>query len=246
MKDLKTLKKDLLSSPLMTNELVIKYKVLLVPGIVLALSILIVVIVTIPQFLALLQTFKNIDELEQKKILYQKKAADLDEVNIEDFRKDLDTALVALPVEKNIPGIMGQMLVSLGGSGLSLEGISFSNAPAESDKAQEYTITIDVSGDETGLNNFLERVSVAPRLVKLSSIEVSKGIGNSISASIIFATFYQLLPKTAGSFDDKLPTISKNETQVLSDIRAKIQTFPQIGSQQAGSVTTGKLDPFRP
>lgn len=246
MKDLKILKKKLLSSPLMTSELVIKYKVLLVPGIVLVTSILIVVLVTIPQFFSLLQTFKTIDDLNQKKIVYQKKAADLEQIQIEDYRKDLDTALEALPVEKNIPGIIGQMLVSLGGSGLSLEGISFSNAPPESEKVQEYTITIDVSGDEIALGNFLERVTIAPRLVKLSSIEVNQGAGDNVSASLTFATFYQLLPKTAGSVDDKLPVITKSEKQMLSDIRTKVETFPQIGLQQSGEATAGKLDPFRP
>lgn len=238
-------KKSLKDSPLFKNEYVEKYKIFIVPLFVLALAVLISVLVTVPQFLKLFETFKTIDELNQKKAFYQQKKMELDNINQEKFRQDLDTALIALPVEKDIPGVMGELLVALGGSGMNLEGITFSSSPVESEQIQEYAITIDASGDETSLRNFLERVTVSPRLIKLTVIEVSKNTGNSISTSITFVTFYQLLPKSIGSVDDKLPKITEVDTQVLADIAQKVKAFPKISSQASGSAV-GKLDPFRP
>lgn len=244
--DLNSIRKQIASSGVMENSLVVKYKVLLVPIIVVVLAGVIVVLVTIPQLVGLFNTFKTIDELNAKKVVYQKKAGELERINVEDFRKNLDTALVALPVEKDIPGVMGELLVSLGGSGLGLDGITFSNSPPESDKLQEYMITIDVSGEEQSLRSFLQRVTVAPRLIKLTGIEVSKGAVGKIGASITFTTFYQALPNAIGSVDEKLPVIGNADTQILADIETKIKTFPKVTTEQAGSSVTGKLDPFRP
>lgn len=244
--DLNSIKKQIASSGVMESSLVVKYKVLFVPVLIVVLAGVIVVLVTIPQLIALFNTFKTIDELNAKKVVYQKKAGELERINIEDYRKNLDTALVALPVEKDIPGVMGELLVSLGGSGLGLDGITFSNAPPETDKLQEYTITIDVSGDEQSLKSFLQRVTVAPRLIKLTGIEVSKGTAGQIGASITFTTFYQNLPNAIGSVDEKLPVIGNADTQILADIETKIRSFPKVTTGQAESAVTGKLDPFRP
>lgn len=242
---LNDLKKSIKDSPLLKNEYVEKYKIFFVPLAVLSLGVLISVLVTVPQFLKLFETFKTIDELNQKKAFYQQKEQELESINQNQFRQDLDTALIALPVEKDIPGVLGELLVGLGGSGMSLDGITFSTSPAESEQTQEYAITINASGEESSLRNFLERVTLAPRLIKLTVIEVSKNTGTNISASITFVTFYQLLPKSIGSVDDKLPKISQADTQVLSDIAQKIKAFPKITNQASGSAV-GKLDPFRP
>lgn len=245
MTGLNSFKKALKDSALLRNEYMGKYKIFLVPVIVLALAILISALVTIPQFLKLFETFKSIEELNTKKVFYQQKEQELASIDQDRFRQDLDIALVALPVEKDIPGVLGELLVSLGGSGMDLEGITFSTAPVESEKTQEYAITINASGEESSLRNFLERITIAPRLIKLVSIEVNKNSNRNISASITFVTFYQLLPKSIGSVDDKLPKVTKEDTQVLTDIAQKVKTFPRVGSESSG-FTKGKLDPFRP
>lgn len=243
MKIIETIKKRIYASPLYTDEKYAKYRLLLVPFIVLISAILISVLVTVPQILNLINTFRTINELNQKKIFYQEKAAGLAVVNVPEVRSDLDTALVALPVDKDIPGVMGEILVTLGRSGMRLNGINFSNSPEESEKVQEYTITIEASGTETSLRNFLENVSLTPRLIKLSAITVDSLTGGNINAKISFATFYQTLPKVIGSVDEKLPVIGQNETQILADIEEKKRQFPSQTQESTGSAQ-GKANPF--
>lgn len=245
MKILESLKKQLKSSPFFTDEKYAKYRVLLVPIIVVITAIVIVVLVTIPQLYNLFNTFKTINELKQKKLFYQNKAAELAEIKIQDFRNDLDTSLVALPVEKDIPGVMGELLVSLGGSGMTLNGITFSSSPPESEKVEEYTVTIDATGTDVSLGNFLERVTLAPRVIKLTTIQVSSGGTANLNASITFATFYQTLPSNIGKIDDKLPKINQEDTQILADIKTKQRMFPKV-APQTSQTTIGKLDPFKP
>lgn len=246
-KILETFKKRIGSSPLFTEPRFEKYRMLLVPVVVLVLATAVIILITVPQIIKLFNTYKTIEELGQKRIFYQKKALELESMKIEDFRKDLDTALVALPVDKDIPGVMGEILVALGGSGMGLDGITFSSAPPESDKVAEYAITITATGTEASLLNFFERVSLTPRLIRLATVKIDTGTNGSLNAGLTFATFYQLLPTNIGSIDEDVPKIDTKDTQLLTDIEAKLRQFPKVSSQQAASrTTTGKVDPFRP
>lgn len=245
MKFLESIKKQISSSAFVSDGKYERYRLLLIPFIVLVSAILVSVLVTVPQVFKLIDTFKTINELDQKKLFFQEKASGLEAINVEDYRKDLDTGLVALPVEKDIPGVMGEILFSLGGSGLHLNGITFSNSPLESEKVEEYAITIDASGTKSSLRNFLERVTLAPRLIKLTSINITNMSEDSLDARVIFATFYQTLPKSIGSIDDQLPEIGKEETQILKDIETKKRLFPKASPGTSGS-SKGKLNPFSP
>lgn len=245
MKLLEPVKKQLKSLPFFADAKYEKYRLLLVPLIVLISAILISILVTIPQLYKLFNTFKTIAELEEKKLFYQKKASELKSIQVQDYRDDLNTALVALPVEKDIPGVIGEILFSLGGSGMDLSSITFSSSPAESEKVEEYTITIEASGTETGLRNFLERVTLAPRLIKLTKIQVDNGTNNKLNASIAFTTFYRTLPTNIGKIDDLVPKINQEDTQILADIEAKQKQFPKT-TAETSQITTGKINPFKP
>lgn len=245
MNILESTKKRISSTPFFRDEKYKKYRAFSVPLFALIIAILLSVLVTIPQIYKLLHTYKTIDELKQKKIFYQKKASDLEAIKVFDYRNDLDTALVALPVEKDIPGVIGEILVSLGGSGMHLGGISLSSSPQVSEKTEEYNISIDAAGTETSLRNFLERVKLAPRLVKLTAINVENASSGSLSTRITFTTFYQALPNNISAIDVELPEIGKNDTSTLVDIEAKKRQFPKV-TQEATASAKGKSDPFSP
>lgn len=243
---LKDLKEKLAASGILTSPLYLKYHQFIVPGTVLVIAILITVLVTIPQFLRLFETFNNIRNLTEKKSFFQTKVAALQAIDQVTYQKNLDTALLALPVDKNIPGVTGELLVALSNSGMNLIGITFSNSPPESEKVEEFVLKIDVTGSEESLKNFLDRVKLTPRLIKLASIEVGKAKNGTVSASVGFVTLYQQLPKNIGAVEEPIPTITKEDVQVLADIEAKAQALPRVDTNGAASGTTGKLNPFAP
>lgn len=239
------IKERIASSGILTNPLYIKYRQFIVPGIVLVIAILISALVTIPQFFRLFETYKTIGQLSEQKVFFQTKVAKLKSIDQNQEQKDLDTALLALPVDKNIPGVTGELLVALSGSGMSLDGIAFSNSPAESEKVEEFTLRMDVTGSQGALTNFLSRVKLTPRIVKLTSLDVSKGKDNKIAATVGLVTLYQQLPKNINAVDEAVPEIVDKDTQVLADIRAKAEALPSANSgQTASSSAKGKLNPF--
>lgn len=239
------IKKSIVTSEFLNSPFFIKYKAFLVPLIVLIIAVVITLLVIVPQTIQLLDTFKTLGELRDKSLFYKKKEAELKSVNIDQYKKDLDTALIALPVNKDVPGIIGQLLVALSSSGMSLEGVSLSSSPAENEKVEELGIKLETGGSETSLENFLDRIKLSPRIIKLSAIQVSKTSLDKLTASVTLVTFYQLLPKDIGSIDAELPKIAKAETQVLTDIATKAQSLRQTSPEETRS-TTGKLDPFAP
>lgn len=243
----KILKDQLVSSGILTNPLYIRYKQYLVPAIVLIIATLITVLVTVPQFLRLFETFKRINDLTEQREFYRTKVAELEQIDQETFQEDLDTALLALPVEKNITGVAGELLAALSGSGMSLDGISFSNSPPESQKVEEFGLKVDVTGTEEQLKNFLERVKLTPRMIKMTSLEVGKARDTRISAGVGFVTLYQQLPSNIGAVDEPVPVISQESLEVLANIKSRALSLPSIDSSSgAGGGNFGKLNPFAP
>lgn len=239
------LKQKVATSGILTNPLYIKYRQYVVPGIVLVIALLISGLVTVPQIFRLFETFKTIDELNKQKEFYQNKNAELQTLDLVTYQEDLDTALLALPVDKNITGVTGELLTALSGSGMTLDGITFANTPLESEKIEEFTLRMDVSGTETELKNFLERVKMTPRIVKMTSLEIGKSKDSRMAISVGFVTLYQQLPKNISAVDEPLPSISQDESKILAGIKAKAESLPSATSN-SGTGNIGKLNPFAP
>jgi len=249
MKPLKELLQRIQSQPFFNNPLYLRYKHLTIPIFVLVSAILISTLVTVPQFFKLFETFNKIDELSGQKSFFQQKKATLQSVDVELFRKNLDTALIALPTDKDIPGVTGELLVALSGSGMTLEGITFSGGADESAKGgvSEYTLRLDISGSDENLKSFMERVKLSPRIVKLVSVEANKSKSGNFSASVSLVTLYQRLPESIGTVEEKVPDITNDDLQTLADIRVKADALPQTSSVGGGATPTGgKLNPFAP
>lgn len=245
---IKELKEQLASNPFFSSPVYLRYKQFIVPGIVLVIAILISMLVTIPQFLRLFETFKNISDLNQQKEFLQNKVAALQTLDQVQYQKDLDIALMALPVDKNIPGVTGEILVALSGSGMSMDGLTFANAPLESEKVEEFTLRLEVTGTQESLSNFLERVKLTPRLIRMTSVDVGKTKSGLVSASVGFVTLYQQLPKKIGAVEEPVPQITAADTQVLADIKSKAGSISSESPADLGGSggSVGKLNPFAP
>lgn len=243
MKLFSDLKDKIQSQPFFSSPLYLRYQHLVVPGVVLVVAILISVLVTGPQLFKVLEAFKTIEDKSAEKSFYQQKIATLSGIDTELYRKNLDTALLALPVDKNIPGVTGELLVALSGSGMTLDGITFSGADGAADKTSEYTLRMEVSGSEESLESFMERVKLSPRIVKLTTIDVNKARNGNLTASISFVALYQPLPNNIGTVDQPVPEISEKDLQTLADIKIKADAQPQIITGEAVKVE-GKSNPF--
>lgn len=244
MKLIDDIKEKVQGSPLLNSPLFLRNKHLVVPGVVLILSLLILGLVTLPQFFKLFDTYKQINELSAKRSFFQEKTAKLENLDVDLYRKNLDTALIALPVDKDIPGVTGELLVALSGSGMTLEAITYAGGASDPTKISEYTLRLDITGKEADLKNFLGRVKLLPRIVKMVSLDAGKSKG-MFSVSVSFVTLYQPLPENIGTVEEKIPEITDEDAKVLADIRTKADALPQT-TGGGTSTGVGKLNPFAP
>lgn len=244
MISLAQLKERITSHPFFTSPFYLQHRHFIMPGIVLVVALLVSGLVTVPQVFRIFENIRTINELNQKKTFFKVKNATLAGIDLELYRKNLDTALLALPVDKDIPGVTGELLVALSSSGMTLDAISFAGSEADENIVQEYSLKFDVKGQESNLENFLERVKLTPRIIKMTTIDVSKSKSNIVTASINFVTLYQELPENIGSIDDQVPEITADDNKLLAEIREKVESIPQVSVQAGATPVSGKLNPF--
>lgn len=234
-----------LKAKILANPFYQKYDSFMVLGVVGIIGAVIVILVTIPQLFRLFETFKNIAELEQKKAFLVEKVGILEGVNQDEYQNQLDATLVALPTDKDITGMVGQVLTVLSSSGMSLNGLAVSASPNESDKVQQVILRVDLSGSQEGLAGFLENLRSTPRLIKLTKVEIGSSRNNQLAISVELMGLYQSLPEEINAIDQPVPQLEQDEKDVLADIEAKIRDFPQ--EAVSGPVPVeGKLNPFAP
>ena len=241
----KRIKQKIEVLPFFNSPFFVQHRQLVIPGLVLVVAILISVLVTIPQFLRLFETFKTIAELSEKKAFFAEKITTLKGIDEELYRKNLETALIALPVDKDVPGVTGGLLVALSSSGMSLNGINFAVNSVEGAVVSEYTLKMDISGQESDLRSFLDRIKLIPRIVKLTTLEVSKGRSETLGVTVSLVTLYQNLPENIGTVDEKVPQLTDADYVTLNEIKRKVDALPQTAvSEGSSSSSTGKQNPF--
>lgn len=243
MSILNKIKVKIEAMPFFNSPFFLQHRQFVVPGLVLAVAILISGLVTIPQFVRLFDTFKTIQELTEKRNFFEEKITALENIDEDLYRKNLETALVALPVDKDIPGVTGELLTVLNGSGMSLQGINFAANNAEGSEVSEYTLKMDIVGGEDNFKTFLERVKTIPRIVKMTALEISSGRSSALSISVSLVAIYQKLPENIGAVDEELPQLTNADSVTLTEIKNKIDALPQV-SPVIGDTTSGKPNPF--
>lgn len=243
----KKLQAQIKELPIFSHPLYLRYSNFVVPIVVLIIGLVIVGLITVPQIFKLFETFQKINELSEKKAFLENKIDTLSGINLDLYRKNLDTALVALPVDEDVPGVLGEVLVALSGSGMTLDGISFAGTSApQGGEVGEYSLRMDISGSEDALKQFLERTKEIPRIVKMVGIEVTAKQGK-MSAGVNLVTIYQRLPEHIGTVDEPVPTITEDDNKVLAEIEAKAKALPQnISTTNVSGSGQGKTNPFAP
>jgi type IV pilus assembly protein PilO len=131
-------------------------------------------------------------DLEQKRMIAANRPKL--EAEIKELEKQLETALVKLPEEKDIPKLLTQ--VNTLGLQSGLEFLLFRpGAPVKKGFYAEVPIEIRVEGEYHTLGTFLDRISKLERIVNVADLRITpqsaqkQQIGRTISADFKATTF---------------------------------------------------------
>ncbi len=229
------------------NPIYLKYRTFILPTAAILVSLIIVVVVMIPQLLLTLGVYKDIDAVKNKNLILDEKIKALQQLNTEEEKKNINIALSALPQDPNVPGAISQILLLLNNNRLTLDGVSFSVPQTTSSKsltAQSYNIKVDLSGSIDGFKNFISQTKDAQRIIRINALETISGQDPSkIQATVTVSTYYASLPTTIDDIEKPIQVLSQKE----KDLLIKISSSPQSTSINLPNISgpKGKADPFQ-
>lgn len=232
---------------LLKSKVYIKYQPVILPAAAGIICLLLLLFVVIPQFAVIQTNQKNLKQIQEKIKFYKQKTASLKNIEPGLYKDNISAALLALPDDRDIPGIIGQIQAQLIQNGLLLDGITFTNPSLIGTDVNNYLVKIEITGNLEQVKAFISQMQESSRLVRLSQIQLNSfGLKeDKIQANMEFTTFFQPLPQTVTNLDQQVPDLSDNDIRILSKLKESIAKNPYGETIQSPSGLTGKSDPFK-
>lgn len=228
---------------ILEHPLVLKYRIYALPVLSIIFSLALLILVVIPQISASQKTSEEINTLNQKNTNLQKKLADLNSIDDSLYTDYLTSAKLALPVEKDISGAIGQVLYLIKSEQLTLNSIGFST-PKEENKTQSFQIRVELEGNMNNFKNFINKTASNPRILKVTSLEVSGSKRlDKVQVSLTLTTYFQDEPKALGDVEQALPIPAAKDFEYLATVKANSLLIPVINTNEIVG-DKGKADPF--
>jgi Tfp pilus assembly protein PilO len=229
-----------------------KYKLFLLPAIILLLVCVSGLFLLKPKINQVLSIRQNLSSQKNKLAQLTTKVTalqGLDEVELEERTKVL---LGALPSQKDLPGALMTIKSLTTTTGLELRGIQvepgeISTESAQPETTQKYNLPflefkIRVGGNQTQLKDFLTKLVLTAPLMRVAAMEISQAEGEAIEADLKLDTFFLPLPSTLGTAEKPLAAITPQEEVIY-------QQLTKISPGQTGTfspIPSGKENPFTP
>lgn len=233
------------------KEFYLKYQTIIWPIAVGFSSILILVLVVIPQLLTYLNVRNQILGIRQKNFVLDTKAFELEEIDEEAAKENLQVVFTILPTDPEVLIALTVLQNQLTRVDLELKNTSFAGGKTGSKNSFQFHIT--VAGPITALRSWLISLQDAPRLFQIEALNVRfQKEQSGIEAEVPVSVFYQDKPKVMGSLDQPISKLNESEKQTLSKLT---QIVAQTGIAQTdsgwdrleattSSVPLGRSDPF--
>lgn len=224
-----------------------KYKLILYPlGVILASFVLIFFII-MPQLNRLLDTNRNIGELNKKASFLEAKAEELSILDEEDLKGKLNLALLALPQETDFANIIGVVLNLTSQAQFSL--ISFQTDridPKAGTKSAAYGIKLSLIGPQDTLESLLNDIEKNARVMKVKSLEyTSSKTSEPIDVNLGIEVYYSPVPSTLEAVDAPLPKLTEKDDQIIASLARVAQQHTGEAAPPATSFgPRGKSNPF--
>lgn len=229
---------------LLENPYLIKYKAFILPALAILISLALLILVVYPQAVAGFEQQRQVSEIRAKVDFLTKKSEDLAKVDTALYQGNLNTALLAVPQEKDVSGAIGQVLYLVSRNQLSVDSVGF-GAAVEEDGIATFMTRLEVQGEMQDVKSLIADAGSSPRILKVSGIELSGSRGvTRVQAAIGLSVYFQPLPTVIGKIDQPLISPTPKDLELLAVIKSKINSSPVVSNDDITGLQ-GKTDPFR-
>ena len=216
----------------------------IIPVVVIFVSIVLVILVVIPQFKTLL---KVREQAKQASIVLDRLKKDLGVLESQDkeiLESQLRTSNLALPTNKELGGILNALYTAAERSGVSIGRFSFQvgNLGSEDKSNVKFsTIGLSLSLDSgiLAINSFIDIIGKTLPISDISAIKTDDNVSN---ISLLF--YYRALPQT--NVSSRIMPISQKNLELLSKINDYNNATEIALPAESASVSAKSTNPFLP
>lgn len=216
----------------------------IIPVVVIFVSIVLVILVVIPQFKTLL---KVREQAKQASIVLDRLKKDLGVLESQDkeiLESQLRTSNLALPTNKELGGILNALYTAAERSGVSIGRFSFQvgNLGSEDKSNVKFsTIGLSLSLDSgiLAINSFIDIIGKTLPISDISAIKTDDNVSN---ISLLF--YYRALPPT--NVSSRIMPISQKNLELLSKINDYNNATEIALPAESASVSAKSTNPFLP
>jgi Tfp pilus assembly protein PilO len=221
----------------------LKYKAIILPGLVALTSFAVLFLVLLPQFFNLITGQDEIARLERRIDNLQVKANELSGIDVSLYERYLRVAYNAVPEDREVPQALTVLQALLSTRNLVWEDLRY--APGSSAQRQSnFQLNLTVSGNLSDLRSFLIDLRNSPRLFIVEGLSTQTiRAGNIVSAEVRLIAFYEPIPTNLGQLEEPLPSpgLKAEDQAFLERLESSFSEVPPITGD---FIPRGKQNPF--
>ncbi len=218
-----------------------KYKIIVYPVVLGIASLMVIIFIIFPQLGVLLSSQDTINKSAERLKILEVKAEDLKVVDESGINKKLQTAILALPEDKDFTTVISLIRILVAQSGMELTSLQLGQLQGGVSNLNGFSVKMEVKGLMQTFSNLLKIVDNSSRVMRISSIEVNVVSGNTATATLGVDVYYSPFPKDLGNIEVSLPRLNQEEENLLANI-AKSQIASLSGTPAL--LPRGKVNPF--
>lgn len=213
-------------------------KAYLLPTLGIVISLAVLGMVTIPQFLNYLETQKQITELDSQVNTLANKLDLLQQVEFDQSQEQLATTLKAFPTDKDyiVTAAQLQLLAQQNSVGLSAVGFG------EGGNEGRYQVRLSVAGTLEEIRLFIQAINNAPRLMQVENVDVTLNRDIYEANLTVLVPYAKLVPEVV-AVDQPTEPLTETELTLLVELAQSFSQSPEI-YEVPNVQLLGKPNPF--
>lgn len=224
-----------------------KFRPLIIPVVVSVASVAIISLVIVPQILGFLEDQNNLQSAKERQKILEAKASELEGLDEVELNEKIALVNTLLPVDKEITSVVDalQRVTSL--SNTILVSLQLGQSPVSKEQGLSgFSISAEVAGPKESVNRLLENIEKAPRIMKITGIEIASARDKTaITANLSIDVYFAPLAGGTPKIDAPVQKLTKEDEDIISRFARIIpkQLTTPTGPEQI-LTPRGKPNPF--
>lgn len=219
-------------------------KIFIWPLLALVFTVILLLIVIIPQFSNIVITTNTIEEEKERVRKLNQKADALEQIDVALYQDHLTNTLFALPPEKDFPSAISQIQIIANQTNVRVSDLGVSVVSKVQSGHDSFLINLTIQGDIVAINDFLKAIRGGPRVMSINNLDFTQSQAEFYQVTLSVSTYFQPVQTNIGSVDAPIAQLSEDEINTLVQLNQLVEQTNLV-SVQTVTGPRGKPNPFQ-